>query len=148
MMTTNDTTDELREKEAEYQAEYRAYDELKSELEEAERVGETRLSELFHEARTTRSHWKTVSAFCRVSESDESGEAEVEVDHIDKLSDGRWSPETRQRYDLVLSVPVQPFMEADGFRSYVRGDLQRAMHSARQSQQWAADRRRAQQYRR
>jgi hypothetical protein len=143
-MMTTDTTDDLREKEAEYEAEYGAYDRLTSALESAERIGETRLSKLFHEARTTRKgHWKTVSAFCRISESEESDEAVVEVDHLDKLSEGRWRPEVRRRYDLVLSVPVRPFMEADTFRSYVRDDIRRAMQSARQSQQRAADRRNA-----
>ena len=121
---------EAREKATELETEIEALEDLRDEVLDADRIGDTRLSKLFHEARTTRKgHWKTVSAFIRI----EDGEAVV--DHLDKLSDGHWSPETRQRYDAIIGVGVRPFMESAMFKSMVRDAIQHNIDGARQNLQ-------------
>ena len=95
-----------------------AIEEVEQELQNADSIGDTRLSKLFHEARTTSNdHWQTVSAFCNIIDG------ELTVDHLDKLSAGRWSPETRQRYDVIISVGIRPFMRPDDFKDRMKSEL-------------------------
>jgi len=117
-MGTKRTLDEYETKLNAIDVEIEAIEALENEIQNAETIGETRLSGLFHEARTTKKgHWKTVSAFCNI----ENGE--LVVDHLDKLSDGRWSPQTRNRYDVILSTGVIPFMESERFRQSMKDNL-------------------------
>ena len=121
--------DEAREKAEQYEAEAEALEALRDEVLNADRIADTRLSGLFHEARTTRKgYWKSVHAFVNIGE-----DGKVVVDSLDKLSDGYWSPETRDRYDAILSVPVRPFMETDMFKSIIRDEISQAVSPRRQN---------------
>ena len=103
-------------------AEIEALETLQDEISSADKIAETRLSKLFHEARTTKKgHWKSVTAFCDIEDG------EIVVKSLDKISDGRWSPETRQRYDVLISVGVRPFMEARNFKRTVQDDITQAI---------------------
>lgn len=114
--------EKLREDIDEYEARLAAIEDLRDEVLEADSIGETRLSGLFHEARTNRpDDWSTATAFVTV----EDGEARVE--EVSKLRDGRWTPETRSRYDHTISVGIRPFMESDDFRGRIRGELSQAV---------------------
>lgn len=93
-------------------------EDLDEDVQDADSIAETVLSELFHEARTTsKRHWKSASAFVNI---DEDG---IDVDHVEKISDGHWSPETRNRYDAIVSVPILPFMVTPEFKQAVRAEL-------------------------
>lgn len=127
--------EEMREKADEYEAEIEALEALKEEVQTAERIGDTKLSSLFHEARTNRAGtWTKASAFVNI----EDGEAVVEK--VSKLREGRWAPRTRDRYDAVISVGVRPFMETDVFKSLVRDSLSQQIMGARSSYQNAQQR--------
>jgi hypothetical protein len=124
--------EEQREKAAEYDAVADALEQLRDELLEADSIGETRLSELCHEARTNRPDtWNSATAFVDVDEG------EAVVDSVSKLREGSWSPETRDRYDALVSVGVRPFMETSMFRSWAGDDLRQAIQGARQNAQQA-----------
>lgn len=117
-----------REKADEYEAVAEALEELREEVLEADQIGETRLSKLFHEARTNRkSTWNKATAFVDI----EDGEAVV--DSVSKLRDGRWSPETTKQHDAVVSVGIRPFMATDVFQSMVRDSLEQAIRGNRQN---------------
>ena len=117
---------ELRETADEYDATADALEELREEVMEADQIGDTRLSKLFHEARTNRPDtWKSVTAFIDIEDGEDV------VDSVSKLRDGRWAPETRSRHDALVSVGVRPFMEADIFKSLVRDDLEQRIRGAR-----------------
>lgn len=125
-----DRAAEAEQKANDYQIQKDALTDLKTEVMNADRIGETRLSKLFHEARTTRKgHWKSVHAFITINDG------VAEVDHLDKLTDGYWPPETRNRYNAIVSVGVRPFMETDIFKSLVRDDIQRAIDGLKQNEQ-------------
>lgn len=118
--------DENREIADRLEAKADALEALLEEIKTAETIGETRLSKLFHEARTTsKRQWSTVTAFVDI----EDGEAEVRS--IDKLSAGTWSPETRERYDLVLSVGIRPFMDSEMFVDTISWKLEDISRTAR-----------------
>lgn len=118
--------EEQREKADEYEAVLEALEELRDEVLEADQIGETRLSKLFHEARTSRkSSWKKATAFVDV----EDGEAVV--DSVAKIREGRWAPETTKPHDAVVSVGIRPFMETDVFKSMIRDRLERDIRGAR-----------------
>jgi hypothetical protein len=114
------------EREREIKAEVARKREIKAALESLDEamqncdsVGDTRLSGLFHEARTTSpGYWKTVTAFC-----DLDANGELEVTKVSKLSDGRWAPETRDAHDVVLNMSINPFMRGDYFCDRVRDDI-------------------------
>ncbi len=96
-----------------------ALESLDEAMQNCESVGDTRLSGLFHEARTTSTrHWKTVTAFC-----DLDADGELEVTKVSKLSDGRWAPETRDAHDVILNMSIDPFMRGDYFCHCVRDDI-------------------------
>lgn len=118
MAASHRSSDDVEAKIEATNAEIAAIEDLEDEIKNAETIGETRLSGLFHEARTTsKGHWKTVSAFCNIEDG------EIVVDHLDKLSAGGWSPETRNRYDVILSVGVRPFMATDDFQNRIENEL-------------------------
>jgi hypothetical protein len=95
-----------------------ALESLDEAMQNCDSVGDTRLSGLFHEARTTSpSHWRTVTAFCDLEDG------ELQVTTICKLSDGRWAPETRDAHDVVLNMSINPFMRGDYFCHCVRDDI-------------------------
>lgn len=117
---------EKREKANEYDAVADALEALREEVMEADRIGDTQLSKLFHEARTNRPDaWKSATAFIDI----EDGEAVV--DSVSKLRDGRWSPETRNRHDALVTVGVRPFMGTSEFKAAVRDDLEQRIRGAR-----------------
>lgn len=121
MAASHQSSDDVEAKIEATNAEIEAIEALEDEIKNADAIGDTRLSGLFHEARTTsKGHWKKVSAFCNIEDG------EIVVDHLDKLSDGRWSPETRNRYDLVISVGIRPFMDSAEFRRAASDDLRQA----------------------
>jgi len=121
MAASHRSSDDVEAKIDATNAEIAAIEALEDEIDNAETIGETRLSGLFHEARTTsKGHWKKVSAFCNIEDG------EIVVETLDKLSDGRWSPETRNRYDVVISVGIRPFMESSEFRRAAKDDLSQA----------------------
>ena len=100
-------------------AEVDALESLQTEISSADAIGDTRLSELFHEARTTsKGHWRSVTAFCDIEDG------EVVVKSIDKLSEGRWSPGVRKRYDVAIHVGVRPFMGSADFKHTVEDNIQ------------------------
>jgi hypothetical protein len=116
--------DELAQDMDDVQSELDAIESFEDDLKNADSFGETQLSELFHESRTTSTrHWNHVTAFCRITDDG------VEVANVDKLSDGRWSPETRDRYDILVSVPVKPFKSATEFWREVQDDLRQKKQS-------------------
>jgi len=118
MAASHRSSDDVEAKIEATNAEIEAIEALEDEIQNADAIGDTRLSGLFHEARTTSArHWKTVSAFCNIEDG------EIVVDHLDKLSDGRWSPETRNRYDVVLHVGIRPFMSSSEFRQTIKDEL-------------------------
>jgi hypothetical protein len=109
---------EARERAAEYRERSRALAELRDEVLEADSIGETRLSKLFHEARTNRpDNWSAVTAFIDV----EDGEAVVSK--VSKLREGDWTPETRKRHDALISIGIRPFMDSDMFRTWAQGQI-------------------------
>lgn len=129
-MTHNDrnTAAEHRQRAEEYEAQIDALEDLRHEVMEADSIGDTRLSELFHEARTNRPDvWNSATAFIVV----EDGEAVV--DHVSKLREGSWSPETRDRFDALISVGVRPFMDTAEFRDWVDYQVQEAIQGASQN---------------
>jgi hypothetical protein len=96
-----------------------ALESLDETMQNCDSVGDTRLSGLFHEARTTSpGYWTTVTAFC-----DLDADGELEVTSICKLSDGRWAPETRDAHDVILHMSINPFMRGDYFCDRVRDDI-------------------------
>lgn len=120
--------EEQREKAKQYDVVATALEDLRDEVNNADSIGETRLSELFHEARTNRPDiWKSASAFVDI----EDGEAVVK--DVSKLRDGRWAPEVRDRHDAVVSVGVRAFMETDIFKSLARDDLHQRIQAAKQN---------------
>jgi hypothetical protein len=114
------------EREREIKAEVARKREIKAALESLDEtmqncdsVGETRLSGLFHVARTTsQRHWKTVTAFCDLDD-----DGELAVTSVCKLSDGRWAPETRDAHDVIINMSINPFMRGDYFCHCVRDDI-------------------------
>jgi len=109
---------EIEAKLAEINAEIEAIEALEEEIRTADTIGDTRLSKLFHEARTTSaSYWSTATAFCQIEDG------EVVVKSLDKLSDGRWAPETRHRFDVILSVGIRPFMSSELFIDAIESEL-------------------------
>lgn len=110
--------EEYRKKAEECRAKADAILDLRDELLESERVGDTRLSGLFHEARTTPlGSWRAATAFIRI----EDGVARVEK--VLKLQEGRWSPETHHGYDVLLNMSIKPFMDSDYFRDVIGDKL-------------------------
>jgi len=64
MAASHRSSDDVEAKIEATNAEIAAIEALEDEIDNAETIGETRLSGLFHEARTTKKgHWKTASAF-------------------------------------------------------------------------------------
>lgn len=107
-----------REKANDCERQIEALEALRNEVLEADRIGETRLSELFHEARTSRPDvWKSATAFINIVDG------EAVVDHVEKLRDGYWSPETRDRFDALISVGVRPFMDSATFRGWAGDEI-------------------------
>lgn len=81
-------------------------------------IGETALSELFYEARTTTpNYWNSVTAFIDIDDG------VVEIDRVKKLMSGRWDPQTRSRHDMLISVNIIPFMESRVFRDVVTSQI-------------------------
>jgi hypothetical protein len=96
-----------------------ALESLDETMQNCDSVGETRLSGLFHVARTTsQRHWKTVTAFCDLDD-----DGELQVTKVSKLNDGRWAPETRNAHDVILNMSINPFMRGDYFCDRVRDDI-------------------------
>jgi hypothetical protein len=96
-----------------------ALESLDETMQNCDSVGETRLSGLFHVARTTsQRHWKTVTAFCDLDD-----DGELQVTKVSKLNDGRWAPETRDAHDVILNMSINPFMRGDYFCDRVRDDI-------------------------
>jgi len=123
MARQNDAT-KLQNKLETVSAEIDAIKTLQEEIKACDRIGDTVLSGLFHEARTgSGRHWNQVTAFCNIERG------ELIVDHTDKISDGRWSPDTRRRFDVLVTVRVQPFMPTQEFKFAVDSDLQQAIQA-------------------
>lgn len=132
-----DEAEQAREQAAEYREKADAIEDLQDKLRGADSVGETPLSGLFHEARTSsKDNWKAATAFIQVTNTG------ALVETVEKISEGVWPPETRRRWDVLLSVPIRPFMDAETFRSLaIEGlDQSRAsfIQSAQRSEQEAA----------
>lgn len=134
MAASHQSRDEIEGQIEDKQQEIDAIAELEIEIMESDSIGETRLSGLFHEARTTSAdHWSSVSAFCQIEDG------EVVVDHLDKLSDGRWAPEVRDRYDVIIGVSIRPFMDSQQFRHAVESEISQAKRGREQGIQHRED---------
>lgn len=119
---------EKREKVESYEQDIAAVEAFKAEIKSAETLGETALSGLFHEARTNKkSVWSGATAFCDIVDG------EVVVDDVRKIREGDWTPETRERYDMLLTLPVRPFMETDICKSFIRDNLEQKLLSLRET---------------
>jgi len=128
MSQSQTDTSELENKLETVAAEVEALETLQEEIKTCGGIGDTILSGLFHEARTdSGQHWKKVTAFCNIEDG------ELVVDHTDKLSDGRWAPQTRKAHDVLISVRVQPFMSTEEFKHKVESDLQQAIQGRAQT---------------
>lgn len=117
---------EYRKKESEAYRVADALDQLRDNLLTADSIGKTKLSGLFHEARTTGDDRATATAFVDV----EDGEAVV--DGVSILREGQWTPETRDMHDELLNVPTKPFMTSREFKRIAVGELRRAVSSFKQ----------------
>ena len=114
-----------REKAAEYEALADALEDLLAEVETADSIGETRLSTLFHEARTNSAEGTAyVTTFIDVEDG-------VAVVRDVKLRDGQWSAEMRSQYDALLSVLVEPLMDSSEFTETLRYNVQYLIRGAR-----------------
>ncbi len=103
-----------------------ALEALRDDMQTADSVGETRLSAFFHKVRTSSNKTKRVTAFYNVEDR------RVVVDHVSKLSAGTWSPQTRDAFDGLLSMSVQPFMSAADFFERIDEELsQEILHCKR-----------------
>lgn len=126
---TANQVEELREKVTVYEATAQALEDLRDEVREADSIGETRLSKLFHEARTSRKRtWKSATAFIDI----EDGEAVV--DSVSKIRDGRWTPETLAAHDTTITVPVRPFMDTQMFRRAVADRINQTLQGVQGNQ--------------
>lgn len=111
---TDERIAEAKEAVDECNQKIQAYEDLQTELKEAENVGDTRLSKLFHECRThSKDNWSSASAFLNIEDG------KVVVDHVSKIREGSWRPETKRQYDTVLSHGIRPFLESDMFKTLI-----------------------------
>lgn len=117
------------------QKERRLIEEMRDNVQEADSLGDTQFSELFHEARTSKNNWSKATAFC------DCGGDSVTVENVGRLLEGEWSPETRRNYDFAVSLPVRPFMSTDVARRQIIDGLMQALQGKVQSIEHAKRRR-------
>jgi hypothetical protein len=129
------TTDDLETMIEQLQKERLLIEEIRDDVLEADALGDTPFSELFHEARTSKENWSKVSAFC------DCGGEEVTIEAVDRLLNGEWSPETRQNYDFIISLPVVAFMSTEVARRHIIDELMQALQGKIQSIEHAKRRR-------
>ena len=135
------TTDDMQTVVEQLQKERLLIEDIRDDVLEADSLGDTEFSELFHQARTSKENWSKATAFC-----DCGGDA-VTVERVGRLLDGEWSPETRRNYDFVVSLPVQSFMPTETARRLIvdelmqalRGKIQSIEHAKRRRDQAAAE---------
>jgi len=128
--------EEAREQAAEYEAHADALKALRDEVVEGDSIGETRLAELFHEVRTSSPRsWDSATAFIDINDG------EAVVDHVSRLREGSWSPETRDRFDALVSISIDPFQSTKEFKQVARFNLNQKIDGAQQNA--ASARRRA-----
>lgn len=105
-----------------------ALEKLQDEMRDADSIGETRLSGLFHEARTSSERtWSRATAFLDVEGS------EAMVSTVAKIRDGRWAPQTRDAHSVEVTVPVCSFMSSDEFRRIAVQRIDRAIRAEQQA---------------
>lgn len=131
---TQPTDPEKRREKAETKRELAAaVEQLRQTLKSAEKVADTPLSKLFHEARTrSRDPHRSVSLFL-----DYDHEAETwEASKVTPLQQGEhWNSDARNAHDLTLSIGIKSFMDSDTFRDVIGGDLSRGVQSLKQDAQ-------------
>jgi hypothetical protein len=126
---------------AEVDATIQTLTEFNETIQSADAIGETKLSGVFHKARTTRKgKWTTVSAFCKIEDG------EVVVKEVSGLRDGRWSPDKRSRYDLVIHVNVRPFMSTREFKRCVDDRINGKLQALQTTKMNIRDRERREEY--
>jgi len=133
------TTDNLETVIEQLQKERLLIEEIRDDVLEADALGDTPFSELFHEARTSKENWSKATAFC------DCGGEEVTVERVGRLLDGEWSPETRQKYDFTVTLPVTSFMRTEVARRRIVDELMQALRGKIQSIEHAKRRRDQQQ---
>lgn len=129
------TTDDLETMIEQLQKERLLIEEIRDDVLEADALGETPFSEVYHVARTSKENWSKATAFC-----DCGGDA-VTVEAVDRLLDGEWSPETRRKYDFTVSLPVVAFMSTEAARRRIVDELMQALRGKIQSIEHAKRRR-------
>ena len=93
----------------------------------ADTLGDTPFSEVFHVARTSKTYWNKATAFC------DCGGEEVTVEAVKRLRKGERSPELREKYDFTVSIPVRAFMDTETARRRIADQLMQALRGKIQS---------------
>lgn len=132
-MTRSSDPDTLREKAENKREIAAALEELRETLTNAEKIADTPLSKLFHEARTRNTNiHSSVTMFIDYDRESETWEAS----NVTALQQGEhWDSDARNSSDLLLPISIKPFMDSDVFREQIGWELKESARHKKQDAQ-------------
>lgn len=93
---------------------------LNDELQNTDKIGNTKLSELFHVARTSSPR----NRHSRVDAGIDYADGELNIKILGQLEGGHYRPpDVVNSYDAMLSCAVKPFMTADEFKKRMKNPI-------------------------